>query len=48
MILPPPFIVPLYVPSDRREDLAYSNNVLSLYTICSIAGFLVYFAMNPA
>ncbi len=48
LILPPPFIVPLYIPGDRSDDLAYSNNVLSLYTVFSIAAFLVYFALNPA
>lgn len=48
LILPPPFIVPLYIPSTQEADLAYSNNVLSLYTVFSIAAFLVYFALNPA
>lgn len=42
LVLPPPFIVPLYVPQDRHEDQAYSNNVLSLATVASIAAFLIY------
>lgn len=42
MILPPPFIVPLYVPQERKADQAYSNNVLSLATVASIVAFLVY------
>lgn len=48
VILPPPFIVPLYVPAAARDDLAYSNNVLSLYTVFSIVAFLLYFAVHPA
>lgn len=48
LILPPPFIVPLYIPGTEETDLTYSNNVLSLYTVFSIAAFLVYFALNPA
>jgi predicted permease len=47
LILPPPFIVPLYIPADRSDDLAYSNNVLSVYTLFSIVVFLLYFAVNP-
>lgn len=41
-ILPPPFIVPLYVPQNRHEDLAYANMVLSSATVLSVACFLVY------
>lgn len=48
LILPPPYIVPLYVPADQTDDLAYSNNVLSIYTVLSIVTFLVYFWFNPS
>lgn len=47
LILPPPFIVPLYIPEGDTEDLTYSNNVLSVYTLLTIVTFLVYFAANP-
>jgi len=47
LLLPPPYIVPLYVPGDRPRDLAYANNVLSVYTLLSITSFLVYFWLNP-
>lgn len=47
LLLPPPFIVPLYIPTDRTSDLAYANNVLSVYTLLSISSFLVYFWFNP-
>lgn len=46
LILPPPFIVPLYIPGDRRADLAYTNNVLSLYTVVSVAAFVGYVALG--
>ena len=45
LILPPPFIVPLYIPSDRREEVTYANGVLSLYTVFSIAAFVIYVAL---
>ena len=48
LILPPPFIVPLYIPAEHTDDLTYSNNVISLYTVASIVAFLIYFALNPA
>lgn len=48
LILPPPFIVPLYA----RKELAvtekqYINNVLMVHTVISIAVYIVYFALNP-
>jgi hypothetical protein len=48
LVLPPPYIVPLYIPSSEEEDLAYSNNVLSSYTVISIVAFLIYYTLNPA
>jgi predicted permease len=47
LILPPPFIVPLFVPEDEREDLSFSNNVLSVYTLFSVAVFILYIAIRP-
>ncbi len=48
LILPPPFIVPLYVrptlPLDEKQTI---NNVLMVHTIISIALYIVYFALNP-
>lgn len=48
LILPPPFIVPLYarptLPLDEKQTI---NNVLMLHTIISIALYIVYFALNP-
>ncbi|MBN1993145.1 MAG: hypothetical protein JW953_10610 [Anaerolineae bacterium] len=47
-ILPPPFIVPLYVrPDITVGQKSYINNVLTLHTIISIAVYIVYFALNP-
>jgi predicted permease len=48
LVLPPPFIVPLYVRSDLSvEEKQYINNVLTMYTVISVTVFLVYFVMNP-
>lgn len=47
LILPPPYIVPLFIPKERTGEIAYANNVLSLYTLLSVAAFIVYVALNP-
>lgn len=41
-ILPPPFIVPIFLPRRRQDEITYSNNVLSLYSVVSIVTFVVY------
>lgn len=47
LILPPPFIIPLYMRPDLVEEKRYINNVLTLYTIISIVIYTVYFVFNP-
>lgn len=47
-ILPPPYIVPLFMPTERTEERVYVNNVLSVYTALSLALFIIYFSLNPA
>lgn len=46
-ILPPPYIVPLFMRRDQTDERVFANNVLSLYTLVSLAIFVVYFALNP-
>lgn len=48
LVLPPPFIVPLYTPPgiDQNEK-EYINNVLTVSTVISVTLFLIYFAVNP-
>ncbi|MFW6215479.1 MAG: hypothetical protein ACOC45_05990 [Alkalispirochaetaceae bacterium] len=46
LILPPPYIVPLFIPKERSGEIAYANNVLSLYTLLSVAAFIVYVSVN--
>ncbi|GAA4891889.1 auxin efflux carrier [Tessaracoccus lubricantis] len=48
LILPPPFIVPIFLPAHRADEVAYSNNVLSLYTLVSVAAFVTYVAVVPS
>lgn len=45
-ILPPPFILPLYMQADEAET-SYVNNVLTVYTIATVMIFAVYFSLNP-
>ncbi len=47
LILPPPFIIPLYMPSDVPDEKRYVNNVLTVYTLFTIVIFAVYFVLNP-
>jgi predicted permease len=46
-ILPPPFIVPLYMRTDLPDERVYVNNILTLYTVVTIVLFTVYFIANP-
>jgi predicted permease len=47
LILPPPFIIPLYMKTDVPDERRYVNNVLSLYTVVSIVLFVIYVMANP-
>jgi malate permease and related proteins len=47
LILPPPFIIPLYMKPGIPDEQRYVNNVLSLYTVVSIGLFVAYVAVNP-
>ena len=48
LILPPPFIVPLYAKTDLAiQEKHYLNNVLMVHTVISIAVYIIYFALNP-
>jgi hypothetical protein len=46
LVLPPPYIVPIFMPAERRADQDYANNVLSLYTVASLVAFLVYVSLT--
>ena len=46
LILPPAFIVPLFLPRERSADMTYANNVLSLHTVASVAVFIGYVAIT--
>ena len=47
LILPPPFIVPLFMRAEDREERRYVNNVLTVNTAFSLLAFGVYLAFNP-
>jgi predicted permease len=48
LVLPPPFIIPLYTGSNLGvEEKQYINNVLTVHTIISVTIFIMYFIMNP-
>lgn len=47
LILPPPFIIPLYMRPGMDEEKKYVNNVLTLYTVVTIVIYTIYFIMHP-
>jgi hypothetical protein len=48
LILPPPFIIPLYARSNLDiEEKQYINNTLTIHTIISVSIFIIYFVLNP-
>ena len=47
LILPPPFIVPLFMRAGLPDERRYINNVLMLYTVFTIVIFAVYFSLHP-
>jgi len=47
LILPPPFIIPLYMKPNLVDEKRYVNNVLTVYTLVTIVLFTVYFILNP-
>jgi predicted permease len=47
-ILPPPFILPLFIKKEDKQELAYVNGILVLYTIVSIIMYSLYFIVYTA
>lgn len=47
LILPPPFILTLFMKQDLEEEIHSVDNTLTLYTIVTIIIFSVYYALNP-
>ena len=47
LILPPPFIIPIFMKKGLAEEKAFITNTLMLHTVASIIIFIIYFALNP-
>ena len=47
MILPPPFIVTLFMDQQLIEERHRIDNTLTLHTLATIAVFIMYYAFNP-
>ena len=41
-LLPPPYILPLYLPREEPKEIASTNNFLVLYTLVCIAAFSIF------
>ncbi|MBI9107049.1 MAG: AEC family transporter [Spirochaetales bacterium] len=46
-LLPPPYIIPIYVPSDQGNENSFLSNTIVLYTLISLAAFVIYLFINP-
>lgn len=42
LILPPPYVIPLYIGEKNGEDRAYANNTLMLHTVATILIFVIF------
>lgn len=47
LILPPPFILTLYMKQSLKEELHRVDSTLTLHTIATIIVFIIYYALNP-
>jgi malate permease and related proteins len=47
LILPPPFIIPIFMKKELTEEKAFITNTLMLHTVATIITFIIYFALNP-
>lgn len=47
MILPPPFIIPLYIHENNLEDMRFANNTLTMHTVATIVVFITYLLVTP-
>ena len=46
-VLPPPYIIPIYVPDSHKDENVFMSNTIMLYTILSLAVFVVVLFMRP-
>ncbi len=46
-ILPPPYIIPIYVPDSHKEENIFLSNTIMLYTLISLAVFVVFLFISP-
>ncbi|TVR00381.1 MAG: hypothetical protein EA403_11635 [Spirochaetaceae bacterium] len=47
LLLPPPYIIPLFMPESAHNERDYVHSVLSLYTALTVVLFVVYVVLNP-
>lgn len=46
LILPPPFVIPLFLPESRKSELAEINGILMAYTLLTIALFILFIVIT--
>jgi malate permease and related proteins len=47
LILPPPFILTLFMDQDQKADIHRVDSTLTLHTLVTIIVFVIYFSLNP-
>lgn len=46
-LLPPPYIIPIYVPDEHKEENVFLSNTIMLYTLFSLAVFVIILFIFP-
>ncbi len=46
-LLPPPYIIPIYVPDDHHEENVFLSNTIMLYTLLSLTAFVIMLFIKP-
>jgi len=46
ILLPPPFILPLFIRDDQAEEIAFFSELLIYYTILSFAGYVILMSLQ--
>ena len=46
-LLPPPYIIPIYVPDEHKDENIFLSNTIMLYTLISLGVYIAFLFINP-
>ncbi len=47
ILLPPPFIIPIYIGAEHKEDMNFFSNTIILYTLTGLILFVIFLMIFP-